>query len=182
MRRAAIPTEIITSIVHFAGLKTLDTSLSTVNTKGVHVHSSGSAVSSKDWIWTSPLDSAALARIAAVQVITISSDQGWASYPEHGSYSWFDIGLLRPSSDGNQEVCWRTSHHNQLAKKESVRREGSVITMEDKMWDNVKVGDVIAVRVCAQFGGWVNNAEFGQIKVWNWFEPVIPVSSRSLED
>jgi hypothetical protein len=41
------------------------------------------------------------------------------------------------------------------------------------MWDNATEGSVIAVRACAQQALWENDAQYGEILIWKWFEPVV---------
>ncbi|KAJ7088818.1 hypothetical protein B0H15DRAFT_840858 [Mycena belliarum] len=54
-------------------------------------------VMSRVWFWTKPLT---LARIAAVQLVTVSHDQGWVSPPTDVCHSWYEWGVFSgPISD-----------------------------------------------------------------------------------
>lgn len=83
--------------------------------------------------------------------------------------------LSPKSSDEPEPIIWRESHRNPVANRLASWHEGPVITIDDKMWDNVKDGEsyVIAVRACARFGGWKNYGEEAELRVWKHFEPIV---------
>lgn len=207
-RRPPLPAELVRIIIQDAGFKVPDRVLATTKNKCA-VHSHGPRIS-KVWFWSGPLTRTTLAHIAALQLVTVSGDQGWASDRSAGSWSWFDIGIFpappvqvspeqvaKPEQDLSKdrseadeswasaemqnyfkemdEGRWHLSHSNPIADRSLSHREGRVFTMDDDLWQDTKPGDVIAVRMCAQFGGWANNGARADLRTWKYFEPVIPM-------
>ncbi|KAJ7734017.1 hypothetical protein DFH07DRAFT_780444 [Mycena maculata] len=67
---------------------------------------------------------------------------------------------------------WHRTHGNPVAEGRYQQHDGPQVGMDNKMWDDAKAGSVIAVRACAQEAMWENDARYGEILVWKWFEPV----------
>ncbi|KAJ7655422.1 hypothetical protein B0H17DRAFT_1099045 [Mycena rosella] len=149
-------------------------------------------VISRVWFWTKPL---AVERIAAVQLVTCSRDQGWVSPATDVCHSWFEWGVFDgdvPTQDdtavtGNEKVwrtrearqrersgpgsdaadMWRRTHGNPVAQGQYKQHDGQRVLMDDEMWDGVRTGAVIAVRACAQQAMWENDA-LPQFRVHPW--------------
>lgn len=117
--------------------------------------------------------------VAALQLLTNSNDQGWASEPHLGSWTWFEWGVFSSPKDATRRANassgaegWQISHHNKVAEGEPQDLKGPVVAVDgDNMSEGLEEGAVIAVRACAQFSGWHNFAYRGQIKVWVHFKP-----------
>ena len=139
--------------------------------ESVTVYANGSNIAEKDWLTSRPLTHSDLATLTAIQLVTRSHDQGWVSFPDLGSYSWFDICIadaehvVRERPDGSQ-LRW-CSHTNPLKSHKADEREGVRFGRHDDIWSHLKVGDVILVKVCAQFPGWSNTAVSGCICFWH---------------
>ncbi|KAF7799908.1 hypothetical protein EIP86_011150 [Pleurotus ostreatoroseus] len=204
--RPPLPPELVRIIIRYAGFKVPDSALATA-TNACQVSSRGPRAT-KVWFWGGPLTDTRLARIAALQLVTVSRDQGWVSDPTAGSWSWFDIGVFPapPPARTNSEIAdrgssaglaaetdwswisadiqnyfndrddghWRYSHHNPMEKPEG-RREGPIFAMDDDIWQDVKTGSIVAVRMCAQYPGWQNKGSRAELRTWRYFEPVIPM-------
>jgi hypothetical protein len=112
-----------------------------------------------------------------MQLITLSHDQGWCSNPNSGSWSWFEIvilnseNIIKQNPDGN-DLIW-TSHHNPISSNQLILQEGAKFGPDHEIWDHLEVGDMLVVRVCAQYGCWQNIAEEGRLEFEEWFEPTL---------
>ncbi|KAJ7131511.1 hypothetical protein C8R43DRAFT_1024625 [Mycena crocata] len=71
---------------------------------------------------------------------------------------------------------WHRTHGNPVAHGLYQQLDGPRVGMDDEMWEGAKPGCVIAVRACAQQAMWENDAQYGEILVWKWFEPVVSVA------
>ncbi|KAJ7284359.1 hypothetical protein C8J57DRAFT_1288200 [Mycena rebaudengoi] len=77
-------------------------------------------------------------------------------------------------SDG--EGTWRRTHGNPVARDRYEQYDGPRVGMDNELWEGVNAGAVIAVRACAQQALWENDARYGEILLWKWFEPVVGVA------
>ncbi|KAJ7284361.1 hypothetical protein C8J57DRAFT_1288205 [Mycena rebaudengoi] len=77
-------------------------------------------------------------------------------------------------SDG--EGTWRRTHGNPVARDRYEQHDGPRVGMDNELWEGVNAGAVIAVRACAQQALWENDARYGEILLWKWFEPVVGVA------
>ncbi|KAJ7444680.1 hypothetical protein FB451DRAFT_1376398 [Mycena latifolia] len=205
--RPALPVELVRLIVRAAPLMVPDRDQTHHAGRSVFVHvltRDEEPVVSRVWFWTKPL---AVSKIAAVQLLTVSRDQGWVSPPTTVCPSWFEWGVFNgrvPTEDvpamgrggtitGNEAAwgtqrptqtdgegtaakstaTWRRTHGNPVAQGQYRQHAGARVGMDDEMWEGVTAGAVIAVRACAQQGMWENDARYGEILVWKWFEPVV---------
>ncbi|KAG8907211.1 hypothetical protein FRC01_007757, partial [Tulasnella sp. 417] len=51
-------------------------------------------------LFASPVVEASnMSRLAWLELETFSKDQGWCSDPSAGRWSWFEVGIVRPSDD-----------------------------------------------------------------------------------
>ena len=150
---------------------------------------SSGTISNTIWFSTPPLSREPLSRIASIQLVTLSRDQGWCGDPSSGSWSWFEIVILRGDSQqvvkksavGGKDLVW-ISHHNPIASKQYSWLEGSIFGSDHELWKHLAEGDRIAVRACAQYGGWCCSAMEGFLKADEWFEPTLPpISIRNRE-
>ncbi|KAK7048549.1 hypothetical protein R3P38DRAFT_3307396 [Favolaschia claudopus] len=154
-------------------------------------------VVSRVWFWTKPLD---VENVAVVQLVTVSRDQGWVNPATEICHSWFEWGVFTspPSAEdadyrskgtftgfenvwstrkGGKEV-WRKSHGNAVASRSYEQYFGTRVGVDEEMWANTSPGSVgvIAVRCCAEQAMWENDARYGEVRVWKWFEPVVSVA------
>ncbi|KAJ7251930.1 hypothetical protein C8J57DRAFT_1077834 [Mycena rebaudengoi] len=122
---------------------------------------------SRVWFWTKPLD---VTQIAAAQLVTLSRDQGWVNPPTETCHSWFEWGVFNAGVPVQDETdireTWRRTHGNRIAQRRYEQYGGPRAGVDDELWEGVKAGAVIAVRVCAQQHLWENDALWGEILVW----------------
>ena len=176
-KRPPLPIELVRLISRFAGLCTPDATRTFICAKEVQVRSYG-PFETKLWFCTSPFDDFALKHVAAVQLLTTSNDQGWAT--DRGSWTWFEWGVFANAEEAarrekarTESEGWRLSHKNRGAEADPQELRGPVTTVDDDMWKDFAEGCVLAVRVCSRFPGWSNHAHRAEIKFWTWFEPVV---------
>uniref|UniRef100_A0A0W0FFI5 PNPLA domain-containing protein n=1 Tax=Moniliophthora roreri TaxID=221103 RepID=A0A0W0FFI5_MONRR len=157
-------------------------------------------VQSKIWFKSKPVDRNFCYRVTQLQLCTDSRDQGYADDRSAGSWTWFELVILpseaatepKKSKEG-KELSWR-SHNNQLGNHNATRHFGVVFDRRSELLANFEVGDVLAVRVCARFSGWVNYADRGFIVArvlnedlftphsWTLTSNVVPKFSEDVED
>ncbi|KIY67392.1 hypothetical protein CYLTODRAFT_294207 [Cylindrobasidium torrendii FP15055 ss-10] len=160
---------------------------------GVHIrvpNCNGQVRISRVWFCTPPL--LYRRRPAAIQLVTVSRD-GWSKAHTNICHSWFEWGIFPASpfteymkdggaitgdedswpKDASGKSRWRRSHGNAVAVGKFQQHNGPRVEMHDEMWDDVKEGSVIAVRACAQQALWENAAKYGEVVVWQWFEPLL---------
>ncbi|KAJ7469448.1 acyl transferase/acyl hydrolase/lysophospholipase [Mycena latifolia] len=126
----------------------------------------GDFIDSEIWFRTEPLDNTFIYRAAQLQLYTDSHDQGWVENEDLGAWSWFELVIL-PDASSTQPVvrdgkvlAW-TSHTNRLGDENNSRHFGTVFDRRQELLDALEPGNVIGVRVCAQFPGWFNQAHNG---------------------
>ncbi|KAF7365006.1 hypothetical protein MVEN_00371700 [Mycena venus] len=195
--RPALPVELIRLIVRAAALMVPDRQQTHHAKQCVFVRVKTydeEPVVSRVWFWTKPLH---LADFAAAQLVTVSRDQGWCAPLTDVCHSWFEWGVFNRGIPAEEEVgfgrkhgaftgdekawatrkagqnVWRRSHGNPVANSLYQQHDGKQVGIEDEMWDNATEGSIIAVRACAQQALWENDARYGEILVWKWFEPVV---------
>jgi hypothetical protein len=202
--RPALPVELVRLIIRTAALMVPDRQQTHRAGRSILVHVTTrdeTPVVSRVWFRTKPLD---LAKTAAVQLVTMSRDQGWVSPPTEECHSWFEWGVFNcgiPAQDegdvtGNDRewrtesaapmsaagsvpdsaFVWKRTHGNPVASSLYEQQDGPQVGMDDEMWEAARAGAVIAVRACAQQALWDNDARYGEILVWKWFEPVVCVA------
>ncbi|KAJ3537702.1 hypothetical protein NMY22_g5481 [Coprinellus aureogranulatus] len=158
-------------------------------------------VETKIWFKSKPVDKDFCYRVTQLQLCTDSKDQGYANEKQGGSWTWFELVILanensdepKKSKEGD-ELVWR-SHSNRLANDVNPTRHfGAVFDRRSDLLANFEVGDVLAVRVCARFPGWVNFASRGYIVArvinedlftphrWTLASEIVPKFSEDVED
>jgi hypothetical protein len=82
-----------------------------------------------------------------------------------GSWTWFEVVIL-PNSESEEpkrtkdgrEMAWR-SHANQTAHGDKTLHYGLMFDRRSELLASLEVDNVLAVRACVRFPGWVNNGE-----------------------
>jgi hypothetical protein len=97
---------------------------------------------------------------------TRSSDQGWVSDPESGSWSWFEIRVCKE----NGENITFTSHHNRLAETEFFLHT-VVFDQNHEVWSQIQAGDWIETVACALFPGWQNKVDYAEVSLSTPYTP-----------
>ncbi|KAG5654010.1 hypothetical protein H0H81_008319 [Sphagnurus paluster] len=83
-----------------------------------------------------------------------------------GSWSWFEVIVLdspeasEPKVKDGLSLVW-LSHYNKLCHKEYTHRIGQVFGSDHDIFRGLEVGNALAVRLCARFRGWKNDASEG---------------------
>ncbi|KAF8158515.1 acyl transferase/acyl hydrolase/lysophospholipase [Crassisporium funariophilum] len=141
------------------------------------VEASSDAVVSQIWFKTDPIDRSFAYRAVQLQLQTDSCDQGHSETVVAGNWSWFelvifkDIHATEPQKKDGKELAWR-SHGNRtdpLDQKDTVSRHfGIVIDRRQDLLDALELGNVIGVRVCAKFPGWINDAREDIFTPMSW--------------
>ncbi|KAH6904367.1 hypothetical protein BKA70DRAFT_1296423 [Coprinopsis sp. MPI-PUGE-AT-0042] len=151
------------------------------------------------WFKSPPIDHSFWYRVALIQLTTDSRDQGWVSNKADGIWSWFELAILPDAasekprkSKEDKELVWR-SHHNRLASSSSTRHFGITFDRRSELFANIQIGDVLAIRVCARFSGWENDAQNGFVTArvldedfflprrWSLSDDTIPTLSSTIE-
>ncbi|KIK65149.1 hypothetical protein GYMLUDRAFT_258629 [Collybiopsis luxurians FD-317 M1] len=146
------------------------------------VSSSDAEMKSKIWFTTPAFDEKAIAQLESIQLFTRSRlqlSQG-AVVEDGNSFSWFDLVILEDSNATEPKVLngvslvWlsHSNKSNKIGPQAWSQGELFDVNVEDTRSQQIlpikgslKPGNVIGVRVCAQFAGWENYADFGQLVV-----------------
>ena len=101
-RRPGLPIELVLEIFDLAEIiKPTPTASYTIRShQPCYVRSIG-PVQEALFFHSPPLSRAFLAHVRQMQLYTVSRDQGWASQPEAGSWSWFEVAILQPVDDAD---------------------------------------------------------------------------------
>jgi hypothetical protein len=87
------------------------------------------------------------------QLSTNARDQGWASNPDQGVWTWFELCILNgpTSSDEftDKDVKWDANGAMELSS-EYKDQTGKLFDKHSELWKRVEVGNMIGVLVCAQ--------------------------------
>ncbi|KAH6855604.1 hypothetical protein B0I37DRAFT_58782 [Chaetomium sp. MPI-CAGE-AT-0009] len=113
-----------------------------------------------DWFHCEPLSDGLVERISSIQLVTESHDQGRASDPSSGNWTWFEVcvrGVTRTSEEKVYERFWM-SHENAFLTRENAWREGRVFGPGHRLLEFLKRSPLknkqVRVRACACFRGW----------------------------
>jgi len=123
---------------------------------------------SEIWFKTDPLDRHFIYRAIQLQLQTQSCDHGHAATKNAGCWSWFELVIFKnkdatePEVKDGKVLAWR-SHANSMDKKAIASYFGMVFDRRHELLDTLELGNVIGVRVCAQYPGWVNEANEGRL-------------------
>jgi len=130
----------------------------------------------KCYVSTKPFGFEDVMRNISIQAVTDSRDQGWASNPDRGQWSWFEIAIFEKQPTEGQDVqpndikqyegkplTW-TSHQNRLSS-EYKETEGPKFTWDHPIWRHIEEGNCVALLCCAQFRAWRNDIRGGSIKM-----------------
>ena len=195
--RAALPMEIVLKIMRYSSavvpypvhiLKTTPIVLPAGATGRVSVRAHNNSDVSKLVCSSEPLDRAALAKMATIQVLTISQDQGWTTYVHHrgsslpctnkvcrhaneGSQSWFELGILESSStgeDASPRHAW-VSHHNKIAGEDLQEHIGIEFDISHPLWEELRAGDRLGVWAHAQHQAWQCHVSEVELRCLQWF-------------
>ncbi|KAF8602640.1 hypothetical protein BDV93DRAFT_523998 [Ceratobasidium sp. AG-I] len=180
--RPSLPEELVLYICRLAGFCYFNRAYSQESEeKEVGIHSGGDLVS---WVWfkTPPLSKAMVNQIASVQLVTLSSHQGWVGDRSQGCWSWFEVGVAPPKRNlepyprakhlPDDSAASYLSHSNRL---ENIGKfevcYGDSLDYTHPLWEHVEEGDILIVTLNAQFPGWVNRCQHGILMVNTWWEP-----------
>ncbi|KAG8999262.1 hypothetical protein FRB94_006350 [Tulasnella sp. JGI-2019a] len=127
----------------------------------------------KVWFKSEPLDRSTIYRLAQLQLVTKSRDQGriLESSQNPGSWSWFEVAIYAdkdatsPRLRHNGKPCQWKSHQNAFALKSTAAHYGLVFDRRGRLLDALEPGDIIVVHACARFPDWENHADSGYIDV-----------------
>lgn len=146
------------------------------------------------WFKTEPVDRRFCYRAVQLQLETLSSDQGVDdALNGAGSWSWFELAVFRnadsqsPVVKDGKALVWR-SHGNRTDPLDTNESDslhfGMIFDRRHDLFDAIEIGNVIGVRVCARYKGWLNNAQSGRLLSkflsYDLFSPMSWAMSQSL--
>ncbi|KAI0035315.1 hypothetical protein K488DRAFT_43586, partial [Vararia minispora EC-137] len=177
-RRRRLPEELVALIMRLAGCTAPDPARTVVCTERIFLRCRTMQYISRVWFRSPALTAADVSRMAAMQLVTMSRDQGWATHAEEGPMSWFDFGVFTADTQ-EQEMGterakdrWQRSHYNRMAYGKTNFVKGDVIYFDKEGAPNIGAGECIVVRACAEHARWENRGKMGELRFWRWFEPV----------
>ncbi|KAG8927094.1 hypothetical protein FRC02_008459 [Tulasnella sp. 418] len=187
--RPGLPVELVRKILRMANItspqpRTLDAEyVMEPQKQGIYGIESRSSIETRElWIVSKAISRQLAHKIAQIQVMTVSKDQGWGD-SGGGSYSWFSLGILRrlpggvygprtqPGS-GSYIASWK-SHNNKTADPEFTSYEGNKYGAHEEPLTLLTPGDRLCVWMHAQYTAWANYAQEGKIVYWEFFEPTL---------
>ena len=121
---------------------------------------------SKIWYTSPALNCTTIQHLTKIQLFAESHDQGYADDPLGGNWTWFELAILEdegsttPRQKDGIELIWR-SHENRFLNKDFGWEEGTEFGQKHDMLRLLEPGNVIAVRLCARFTGWIIAAREG---------------------
>ncbi|CAA7261941.1 unnamed protein product [Cyclocybe aegerita] len=133
-----------------------------------HVKATDSGVASKIWFMSKDFDQASLGMLVSVQLSTVARDQGFSPSSDDGSWTWFEIVILTspfnqsPKIVGGRSLKW-FSHCNKRAVSSNTKLWGPKFEKSHEMFEYLEPGNILVVRVCAQYEHWENFAEIGHL-------------------
>ncbi|KAG9122059.1 hypothetical protein FRC07_001715 [Ceratobasidium sp. 392] len=129
------------------------------------------------WFQTAPIPAEKCDQIVGVQLLTVSHDQGWVDDPTAGSWTWYQVHILidetsrsRGKARSAGSTTW-VSHRNQIALSLSEHQKGQLFNSSHEMLSALHAGDCLEVTANAQFPGWTNYAEQGNLQIFIRWEP-----------
>ncbi|KAG9089463.1 hypothetical protein FRC07_012330 [Ceratobasidium sp. 392] len=147
---------------------------SVLRTNTISVRASGSEAVKRTYFSTQ-VSKEEIDRAYSVQLTTEAHDQGSASDPERGLWSWFELATFsQQPAEGeivrkgaikygpDQEPLTWLSHRVGL-KQSFVEQSGVLFTKGHEIWKNLAPGDYIGVLACAQYGAWSLDARRGRL-------------------
>jgi hypothetical protein len=134
------------------------------STQPIQVSANNAQLQRKLWFASGQLSADQLARMVSVQVATTARDQGWASNPSQGIWTWFEVCVLKGpvSSDeftekdiksDNGRLLSYFSHSTELSN-EFRDQIGKLFDRDAELWQHLEPGNMIGLCACAQFPLW----------------------------
>ncbi|KAF5368755.1 hypothetical protein D9757_010417 [Collybiopsis confluens] len=162
-----------------------DGSYSFVSTIPCAVRSSDADLKSKIWFTTPAFDERSIEQLESLQLFTRSHLQsGQEQAVEDGnSFSWFDLVVLEdcnatePKVLNGVSLVWLSHSNKEKDTDPHDLSQGISFDITDSRSQGIlqikaslkasyfQPGNAIGVRACAQFAGWENHANFGQLVV-----------------
>ncbi|KAG8722951.1 hypothetical protein FRC09_005435 [Ceratobasidium sp. 395] len=144
---------------------------------GISVMSPHATPVKKFYFGTDQLNGQKLSSFLSIQLETDAHDQGWATDPQRGLWSWFEIAIFRnlPGPDqivtpdmikpgpNGKPLTW-LSHTLPLSREYHVQK-GACFAKDHEIWKFVQSGDYIGVLACAQYAYWKAVARSGRLLV-----------------
>ncbi|KDQ58488.1 hypothetical protein JAAARDRAFT_78212 [Jaapia argillacea MUCL 33604] len=135
--------------------------------------SSGQIV--RKFYFGAPVTASKIPLYVSVQLSTNARDQGWATHPDQGLWSWFELAILpkgfntgdavpvdkiKKAKDGSPLTF--ISHRLPLSSTYE-DQTGMLFEKDHELFKNLADGDVIGVLACAQFAAWKCDARSGNM-------------------
>ncbi|KAG8725075.1 hypothetical protein FRC09_009041 [Ceratobasidium sp. 395] len=149
--------------------------------KEISVTSPDAVPVKKFYFATSKLGDRELSSFASIQLATDARDQGWASEPHRGLWSWFEIAIFTKLPEHDEKVTpdmiksgpkgepltWLS--HKLPLSKEYKEQKGVRFAKDHEIWKFVQSGDYIGVLACAQYALWKAESRNGKLLVQELF-------------
>lgn len=146
------------------------------STKTLSVTASGPDIVKK-YYFGAEIPASKLPLYLSVQLETDARDQGWASYPDQGRWSWFELAIfskgkvpsdlenvsdsqIKKNSSG-KSLTW-LSHTLPLSKTYATQT-GLAFGKDHEIWKHLDDGDYIGVLGCAEYNKWECDARSGKL-------------------
>ena len=100
-------------------------------------------------------------KVKSIKFKCSSHDQGFASSPEKGSWSWGD--LVVQSSDGT-EIYKQQAYENAIANSNFQEHSGSY-GEKDELVQKCAPGSILILVLKAQYPGWSNTARSAELQI-----------------
>lgn len=146
------------------------------STKALSVIASGADIVKKYYFGTEIAESKRPLYLS-VQLETDARDQGWATSPERGLWSWFELAIFSkdniPSDlqtvtnsqikkDANGKALTWFSHSLPLSSTYAVQT-GTIFGKDHEIWKHLGDGDYIGALGCAEYAQWECDARGGKL-------------------
>lgn len=102
-------------------------------------------------------------KVKMVQFECESHDQGFASFPERGSFSWGD--LVVKTSSGNEVYRKVRAYSNAIANSD-YQMHIELYSGDDEIVQKLTPGSVLELVLNAQYPGWANFAKYGRLAIY----------------
>jgi hypothetical protein len=172
--RHRLPEELVVLVARFSDLKVPDPARTVVCEETITVQCPDAERRTAIWFRSGVLEQRDVARTAAVQLVTVSSDQGSRQHRHTGSEGWFELGVFAgdaPEPETEAGSGWWRSHENQPTYASPEFVMGAIMCLDKDGAPALGAGHRIVVRACAQHANWKNHGEKGELRFWRWFEP-----------
>lgn len=148
--------------------------VSVSSTRSVRAYASNATVV-RTYYFGTQISDENLRYIPSMQLETDARNQGWASNPNGGSWSWFEVAIFSTQPYESQMITENQiklgSHGSPLTwvshrvpiTSQYTTQQGIVFGKDHEIWQHVNPGDYIGVLACAQYPCWLCEGRSGKL-------------------